>query len=55
MEMAVFEKFLAAARETGPVVSAHQTRERALPVNGQAFEPFQKFTVEEGSALHSLP
>ncbi len=52
MELPVVEKLLAAAGEVRAVVAAHQTGERALPVNGQAFEPFEKLAVQnEGVAL----
>ena len=38
-----------ATREVGAVMSADQTRVRALPVNGEAFEPFEKLLVEQRS------
>jgi hypothetical protein len=43
--MAMIEKLLAAAGETRPVVSADQAGEGALPVDGQAFEAFEKLAV----------
>ena len=42
------QKLLAAAGEMRAVVAAHQARERALPVDGEAFEPFEKLTVQQG-------
>jgi hypothetical protein len=44
--MAMIEKLLPAAGESRAVVSADQAGKRALPVNGQPFEPFQKLPVE---------
>jgi len=49
MELAVVEKLLAAAGEVGAVASADKSGERALPVDGQPFEPFEKLTVQNGS------
>ena len=48
MEMAVIEKLLAAAGEARAIVPADKTGERTLPVDGQAFEAFQKFPVQQG-------
>jgi hypothetical protein len=44
--VAMIEKLLAAASETRPVVSPDQAGKRALPVDGQAFQPFQKLPVQ---------
>ena len=45
MVVAVIEKFLAAAGEARAVVSANEAGEGALPVDGQAFEAFEKLAV----------
>ena len=46
MHSTVRNKLLAAASETRPVVSPDQAGKRALPVDGQAFQPFQKLPVQ---------
>jgi hypothetical protein len=43
--MAVIEKFLPAPRKSRTVMSAHETGKGALPMDGQAFEAFQKFPI----------
>ena len=50
MEMPVIQKLLAAAGEAGTVVATDEARERTLPVDGQAFEPFEKLLIEQRRA-----
>jgi len=49
MELAVVEKLLAAAGKVRAVAAADESGERALPVYGEPFEPFEKLTVQNGS------
>ena len=49
MELAVIQKLLSATREMRAIMAAHKARERALPVDGEPFEPFEKLTVQNGS------
>ena len=46
MVVAVVEKFLAASGEAGAVVSSDEAGEGTLPVDGQAFETFEKLPVQ---------
>ncbi len=52
VEVAMVEKFLAAAGETRAVMAADETGEGTLPVDGQAFQAFEKFPVQQRLARH---
>jgi hypothetical protein len=41
----MIEELLTAARETRTIMPTDKTRERALPVDGEAFETLQKFPI----------
>ena len=47
MEMAVVEKLLPGAGESGAVVAADESGERLLPVNRQPLELFEKLAVQQ--------
>jgi hypothetical protein len=49
MKLPVVQKLLAAAGEVRAVMPADKAGERALPVYGEPFEPFEKLTVQNGS------
>jgi hypothetical protein len=46
MEVPVIEKLLPAPGEMRAIMTAHQARKRALPMDGEAFEPFEEVPVE---------
>jgi hypothetical protein len=55
MELPVVEKLLPASRKMRAVVATDESGERALPVNGEPFEPFEKLTVQNGSVCQGKP
>jgi hypothetical protein len=46
MESAVVQEFLPGAREARPIMPAHQSGERFVPVDGEAFELLQKLALQ---------
>ncbi len=55
VKVAMVEKFLATAGETRSVMAADKTGEGLLPVDGQAFQAFEKFPVQQRFARHNSP
>ena len=55
MEVAMVEKLLASTGEMRAIMAAHKSGKRALPVYGQAFEPFEKLPVQNGRVCQGKP
>jgi hypothetical protein len=49
----MIQKLLASAGKMGTVVTADKPGEGLLPVDGQTFQSFEKFAVQQRLARHS--